>query len=78
MDESEMMEAISESLTDYLEDEDFNIKTFDDKVFLTGDKGLFLKFNNCCCVRFNNFSNWFLKKTHLIVSVPSSSTAFST
>lgn len=46
MDESEMMEAISESLTDYLEDEDFNIKTFDDKVFLTGDKGLFLKFKN--------------------------------
>ena len=41
-----MMEAISESLTDYLEDEDFNIKTFDDKVFLTGDKGLFLKFKN--------------------------------
>lgn len=43
MDEKDLTNAISEGIIDYLEDEDFDLKTYEEAGVLTNDKGLVFK-----------------------------------
>ena len=43
MDEKEMSDAISQGIIDYFEDEDFDLKTYEEEGLLTGDSGLVFK-----------------------------------
>lgn len=46
MDEKDLTNAISEGIIDYLEDEDFDLKTYEEAGVLTRDSGIVLKFKD--------------------------------
>lgn len=46
MEESDLRETIGEALVDYLEDEEFDMGSFEEHGVLTRNEGLVLKFHN--------------------------------